>query len=77
MARTTTNILLSGMHGALGKQIVVKQYGDKTVITAYPDMSKVKPSKRQKTRRNIFLEAVANAQAINNDAVKKAAFKKK
>lgn len=77
MAIAYANVLLEGTSGALGKQIVIKNYGGKTVITAYPDMSRVKPSKQQKAGRNVFREAVAYAQAINNDAVKKSAYKKK
>jgi hypothetical protein len=56
---------------------VVKRYGNKTVITAYPDMSGVKPSKLRKVKRKVFADAVAYAQAINNDPVKKALYKKK
>ncbi len=77
MARSTNNLLLHNVSGQIGKQLVVKRYGNKTVITAYPDMSKVKPSKMQKAKRKVFAEAVAYAQAINNDTVKKAAYKKK
>jgi hypothetical protein len=77
MASVFNNILLEGVSGALGKQIVIKNYGGKTVITAYPDMSRVKPSKQQKAKRNVFREAVAYAQAINNDPSKKAVYKKK
>jgi molybdenum cofactor biosynthesis enzyme len=77
MASVYNNILLEGASGALGKQIVIKNYNGKTVITAYPDMSRVKPSKHQKTRRNIFKEAVAYAQAINNDLSRKVVYKKK
>jgi hypothetical protein len=77
MARSNSSILLHNVRGQIGKQIVVKRYGNKTVITAYPDMSKVKPSKLQKAKRKIFANAVAYAQAINNDPVKKALYKKK
>lgn len=64
MATTTNNILLKGLRGAIGKEIVIKQYGKKTVVTKYPDMSKVKPSGLQKERRSIFKEAVNYAKAI-------------
>jgi hypothetical protein len=65
------------MRGSIGKQIVVKQYGNKTVITAYPDMSKVKPSKLQKLKRKKFAAAIEYARSIVNDPVKKAAYAKK
>lgn len=77
MARSDNNALLAGFSGAIGKQFVVKQYNGKTVITAYPDMSRVKPSANQQMRRNVFAEAVAYAQAINNNPAKKAAYQKK
>lgn len=77
MASTSTNIITRGLSGQLGKELVVKQYGRKTVITRYPDMSKVKPSALQQQRRNKFAEAVAYAKAINNNAELKAAYKQK
>lgn len=60
--------------GAIDKTIVVKQYATKTVITAYPDMSKVQPSPGQKYRRTVFTEAVAYAKQINNDPQLRAAY---
>ena len=39
MARSDGNAILAKARGAIGKQIVIKQYGKKTVISAYPDMS--------------------------------------
>ncbi len=77
MAQSLKNILLHQVRGQIGKQIVVKRYGNKTVITAYPDMSKVKPSKKQKAKRKLFANAVAYAKAINNDPAKKFLYKKK
>ncbi len=60
--------------GAIGKTVVVKQYANKTVITAYPDMSKVISSPKQKAWKSVFTEAVAYARGINNDPVQKAAY---
>lgn len=77
MAQSLKNILLHQVRGQIGKQIVVKRYGNKTVITAYPDMSKIKPSKKQKAKRKLFADAVAYAKNINNDPVKKTLYKKK
>ena len=77
MARSESNPLLHQVRGQIGKQIGVKRYGKKTVISAYPDMSGVKPSKLQKVKRKSFADAVAYAKAINNDPVKKALYKKK
>ena len=77
MAQSNKNILLHQLRGQIGKQFVVKQYGTKTVVTAYPDMSNIKPSKGQKQKRTAFAEAVAYAQAIINDPEKKALYKGK
>jgi hypothetical protein len=49
--------LLKKVSGHLGKQIVFKQYGDKTVVSKYPDMSKRKLSSKQ----NQVNEAMADA----------------
>ena len=77
MARSNSSVLLHQIKGQIGKQFVVKRYGTKAVITAFPDMSKVKPSKLQKAKRKVFANAVAYAQAINSNPVKKALYKKK
>ncbi len=77
MAQGKASVLLHKMRGQIGKQIVVKQYGNKTVITAYPDMSGIKPSKLQKQKRKRFAAAIAYAQSIIHDPVRKAAFAKK
>ena len=77
MAMALNSILLHQVRGQIGKQIVVKRYGKKTVITAYPDMSRVKPSKLQKTKRKDFAAAVAYARSIINDPAQKAAYAKR
>jgi hypothetical protein len=58
-------------------QIVVKQYADKTVISKYPDMSKVKPSKLQKNNRSLFKEAVAYAIGVNKNPKRKKLYSEK
>jgi hypothetical protein len=63
--------------GAIGKQIVIKQYKDGQVITKFPDMSKIIASSGQRNCRNLFKEAVAFARTINNDPEKKKAYLKK
>ncbi|MGB8192519.1 MAG: hypothetical protein WCF67_11400 [Chitinophagaceae bacterium] len=72
----TNNPLLAGASGAIGKQLIVKNYGSRTVLSAYPDMSGIKPSREQKQKRGAFKEAVAYAQGILKDPAKKAAYKK-
>jgi hypothetical protein len=75
MARTK-NLLLEGMSGTFGKQMVIKQYKYGTVVSRVPDMTGIKPSRDQKQSRNRFKEAVAYAKSILNDAKKSAAYKK-
>jgi hypothetical protein len=60
---TSKNFLMINTSGHIDKQLVFKRYGDKTVITAYPNMSKVKRSDKQK-RMNDMMEA-ANRAAHN------------
>lgn len=48
MARLPSNDPLSQLSGHIGKKVVVKQYANKTIVTAYPNMSNIKPSKKQK-----------------------------
>lgn len=77
MAYSERSLLLRHVRGQIGKQIVIKQYGTKTVITAYPNMSGIKPSRLQKQKRNKFSEAVAYAQRIIHDPALKSAYAKK
>jgi hypothetical protein len=77
MAYSERSLLLRHVRGQIGKQIVIKQYGKKTVITAYPNMSGIKPSKLQKQKRSKFSDAVAYAQGIIRDPARKAAYAKK
>jgi hypothetical protein len=74
MATLRKKHLLQQFSGAIGKTIVVKQYATKTVITAYPDMSKVVPSAKQQAWKSVFAEAVAYAKNINNDPVQKSKY---
>lgn len=74
MAQSNASILLKQLRGQIGKQIVVKQYGEKTVITAYPDMSRVKPSQLQKMKRKKFAEAVAYARTVLRHPLQRAEY---
>jgi hypothetical protein len=74
MAITRDNILFQGMSGYLGKQLVVKQYATKTVVTKYPDMSNVKPSAKQLEEKSRFSKAVKYAQAILHNPALKATY---
>jgi hypothetical protein len=64
MATGTGNLLLQHMRGKIGKNLVIKQYPDKTVISAYPWTPKRKPAPIQKIYRGRFKEAVKYAKSI-------------
>ena len=54
----STNLLLQNVSGHLGKQFVVKQYGNKTVLAAYPEtLKKRKRTPKQKVVTNMMEEA--------------------
>lgn len=74
MARVKDNVITKGVSGQINKQVVLKTYGDKTFLTSYPDMSKVKFNDNQKAEQSLFAEAVLYAHSINRDPEKKAAF---
>ncbi|MCU7549421.1 hypothetical protein OCK74_09865 [Chitinophagaceae bacterium LB-8] len=67
MARVISNSLLKALRGAIGKEIVFKQYGDETVASKYPDMSRHKATQRQKVQRQLLAEANAYASRIHRD----------
>lgn len=48
--------------GSIDKQIVFKRYAEKTVISKYPDMSRVKRSPKQKLMNRLM--ALANEEAL-------------
>ena len=75
MARTD-NPLLKNTSGKIGNTIVIKQYRYGTVISAIPDMRRVKKSELQQLKQGWFKEAVAYAQTILRDPGKKAAYAK-
>ena len=66
MARLPIDSPLSGTRGRLGKEIVLKQYKDKTVVSRYPDMTKVKASALQRQQRQLFKEAMQFARLISS-----------
>ena len=49
--------------------IVIKKYGDKTVVSKYPDMRNIIPSDSQKEKRTRFAEAVSYAKTINGSSI--------
>lgn len=77
MAIGKMTALFKELRGALGKDIVIKQYRGKTVITAYPVLAKKKHSPLQKLYRDDFAAGVKYAQGILQDKAKKKAYEKK
>jgi len=61
----TGNPLLTGVSGKL-KNLVVKQYKDKTVVTAVPDMSRRKLTQKQKDATDKMKMAIICAKAITS-----------
>lgn len=61
------NDLLYLMRGSIGKEIVVKKYGKKMVLTKFPDMRYIIPTVKQVERRKLFADAVAFAKKLMNN----------
>lgn len=75
MARVKNNKLTEGISGQFHEQFVFRTYGDKTFLSRYPNMTKVKFNDKQKAEQSLFADAVAHARSIINDPEKKAALK--
>ncbi len=58
------SLIMQKMSGHLGKELVFKQYGSKTVVTKYPDMSKRVLSEKQLRINEIMSEANHYAKGI-------------
>lgn len=76
MARLPKNSLFGALRGALGKEVVFKQYKDKVVVSRYPDFSRVKPTERQAAQRAKMKAAVAYAQKVLRDPALRAEMEK-
>jgi hypothetical protein len=59
----SNSIFLKNLSGQIGKELVFKQYGDKTVVSKYPTMRKRKPSTKQLRNREIM--EMANYEALS------------
>ena len=68
---------LSMIQGAIGKEYVIKHYGNSKIRTRFPDMSRIIASAKQRTCRNLFKKAVAYAKEVITDPVLKAAWQKR
>jgi hypothetical protein len=61
---SSTSILLQDLSGKIGRELVIKQWGGKTIVTRYPDMSKRKLSKKQKAVNEMMFDANAEAKTV-------------
>ena len=69
---TSNNLLLQGVSGHIGKQIVIKQYEGKTVIANYPKQKKRKPTPGQKVNRDKMFAANYYAKGVIANEKKRA-----
>lgn len=74
MVKINKNLVLEGLIGAINKQFVLKQYGTKTIIASYPDMSRVVKTEKQKKENSRFALAVAYAKSQMANPVSKAEY---
>ena len=63
--------------GRMEENVIIKNYGDRYVITAPPDMSRVMYNEKQKQEQTRFARAVAYARSVIMDPEKKAALQKR
>lgn len=64
---TSNNFVLKNLSGHIGKQLIFKHYGDKTVVSKYPDMGRRKFTARQLHNQSAMEEANAYAQTVLAD----------
>ena len=68
MATVDERSVLAALSGSIGKEIVFKRYGNKTVVSRYPDMSRVKATERQRQQRHEMRLANAYAKLVTRSA---------
>jgi len=75
MATVAHNPIINGLSGMLGKTIVFKNFGNKTIVASYTKPKK--QSARQKENRSKFRDASCWAKFILEDPERKAYYQKK
>jgi hypothetical protein len=65
------NPLLKGVRGTINKQLVIREYFNKTVLSACPDMSNRILSGKQIRQNNILTKANIEVRAILNNEQKR------
>lgn len=73
MAKAKLNDLLAAVSGRIGN-LVVKQYAGGVVLSKMPDMSRVKPSARQKARREWMRLAGIYYRKVMGNEIERARF---
>ena len=75
MARVKKNVLTQGLSGKLGKQLVFRQVGERTIVASLPGPW-VKPfTEPQQVHHQQFKEAIKYAKSVIADPEKKAGYK--
>ena len=67
MATQSNNVIMQGVRGAIGKQVVFRDYSGKRVVSVYPDMSERVLSHKQIRRNEIMKEANIRVREIKAD----------
>lgn len=61
---SSKSILTQELSGKIGRELVFRQWGGKTIVSRYPDMSKRKLSKKQKQVNETMADANYAAKGI-------------
>lgn len=77
MPKIRKNIVLTGLSGGIEKKILIKDYGCRSVMSAFPDRSNVEMSPQQIKSVNRFREAMVYAKTQMADPISKAEYKNK
>jgi hypothetical protein len=65
MAKVAGNLILHGASGSLGDQIVIRQRGGQTILSASPTAPKGEPTEAQLAHRKRFQQAVLYGKNLN------------
>ena len=77
MATSAKNIVLHGVSGKLGDQIVFRQRAGTTILAQAPGAREGEPSEAQKQQQHKFQQAVVYGKAEMADPVEKAEYQEK
>lgn len=77
MAIADDNIIVRLLRGKLGKFLVFRVVNGKTVVSKYPDMSRVERSPNQRANNSLFSDAMKHAKRVLNNPQEKASLQKR